>query len=130
MGTKGHSFILACNLSSAALKASEVFHETPTASSLYFFPPPFLKSNFYNPISGPCATAHLCSSHEVMVVSVHGAQAVLEADGAVPGGDLFQQPLSCWMNARPRRPALGWMLAAAINRAFAGDGITHTRSSS
>lgn len=97
---------------------------------LCIFFPPFLKSNFYNPISGPCATAHLCSSREVIVVSVHGARAVLEADGAVPGGDLFQQPLSCWMDARPRRPALGWMLAAAINRAFAGDGITHTRSSS
>lgn len=51
VGTKGHSFILACNPSSAALKASEVFHETPTASSLYFFFLPPLTPPFWKAIS-------------------------------------------------------------------------------
>lgn len=34
-----------------------------------------------------------------------------------------------WICARPQRPAWGWLLAAALNRAFAGDGITHTSNS-
>lgn len=103
MGTKGHSFILACNPSSAALKASEVFHQTPTASSLYFFSflpsrPPFLKSNFYNPISGPYATAHLGSSREVLVVSIHGAQAVWRQMELYPAGISSSSPCRAgWM---------------------------------
>lgn len=145
MGTKGHSFILVCNPSSAALKASEAFHETPTASFFFFFS--LLKSNLYNPISGPYATAHLGSSRRVTAVSLQPPRAprcwcrgrVRRARDDVwrqmelyPAGISSSSPCRAgrpWIYARPRRPAWGWMLAAAPKRAFAGDRITHTSSS-
>lgn len=47
VGTKGHSFILACNPSSAALKASQVFHQTPTPSFLFLF---LFLFSFFSPL--------------------------------------------------------------------------------
>lgn len=134
VGTKGHSFILACNPSSAALKASQVFHQTPTPSiflffflfpSFYFFLSPLFSSSFWkviNIISSAALTQLLTSASLLGVLpgavsrespkrppqpQPQPGRMFLKEDQVVNGRDFFQQPLSGWqsLDLRPSSPS-------------------------
>lgn len=86
-------------LSSCAIRALQLWKLLKPSTKL--LPPLFfffslLKSNLYNPISGPYATAHLGSSRRVTAVSLQPPRAPAGAEGAsVEPGMMFGGRWSC-----------------------------------